>query len=203
VAVRRSLFRFLLIATVLVVLLVLTSSWWLPGLGYALIHNESPVKADIAVVLAGDQYGHRIVKAGELVRAGYVPAVLVSGPAGAYGLHESDLAIPFAVRQGFPAEWFIAFPNSSLSTREEAAAVLVELRRRKVRSFLLVTSDYHSARARRIFLATERASGGGPEMRTVAAPDEFFQADRWWRTRQGQKVAFMEWSKTVATVFGL
>jgi len=65
-----------------------------------------------------------------------------------------------------------------------------------------VTSDYHSARARRLFLAAERASGGGPQMRTVAAPDEFFHPDNWWRDRQGQKIAFFEWSKTVATVFG-
>jgi len=67
----------------------------------------------------------------------------------------------------------------------------------------LVTSDYHSARARRIFLAAERASGGGPQMRTVAAPDEFFRPDSWWRNRQSQKMVFMEWSKTVATAFGL
>ena len=70
-------------------------------------------------------------------------------------------------------------------------------------SFLLVTSDYHTARARRLYLSAEHASGGGPGMRTVAAPDEFFKPNSWWRTRQGQKVAFMEWSKTVATVFGL
>ena len=61
------------------------------------------------MVLAGDFYGHRIVKAGELVRAGYVPAGLVSGPAGIYGMHECDLAIAFIVRQGYPADWFIRF----------------------------------------------------------------------------------------------
>jgi hypothetical protein len=127
---------------------------------------------------------------------------LVSGPAGAYGLHECDLAIPFAVRQGFPAEWFVAFPNQAHSTREEAAGILKELQRRNVKSFLLVTSDYHSARARRIFLAAERASGIGPQIRTVASPDEFFAPDSWWRNREGQKVAFLEWSKTIATVFG-
>jgi uncharacterized SAM-binding protein YcdF (DUF218 family) len=203
VAVRRFPLRFLLFTLGLAVLLLLTRSWWLSALGYALVHDEGPAKADIAVVLAGDAYGHRIVKAGELVRAGYVPAVLVSGPAGAYGLHECDLAIPFAVRQGFPPEWFIAFPNNTLSTREEAAAILDELRRRKVNSFLLVTSTYHTARARRIFLAAEHASGGGPQVRMVAAPDEFFQPNSWWRSRQGQKTAFMEWSKTVATTFGL
>lgn len=202
-AVRLFRFRFLLFTAALVVVLFLTRSWWLTGLGYALVHDDGPAKADIAVVLAGDSYGHRIVKAAGLVRAGYVPAVLVSGPAGAYGLHECDLAIPFAVREGFPADWFIAFPNSTLSTREEAAAILAELRRRNVHSFLLVTSNYHTARARRIFLAAERASGGGPQIRTVAAPDEFFQPNSWWWDRQAQKTAFFEWSKTIATVFGL
>jgi uncharacterized SAM-binding protein YcdF (DUF218 family) len=202
VALRFFRHRFLLFTAGLLVLIFLTRSLWLPAFGYALVHDETPAKADIAVVLAGDLYGHRIVKAGELVRNGFVPSVLVSGPAGAYGLHECDLAIPFAVRQGFPAEWFIAFPNEVHSTREEAAAILAELRRRNVKSFLLVTSDYHTARARRIFLAAERASGISPQIRTIASPDEFFTPGSWWRNREGQKVAFFEWSKTVATVFG-
>jgi uncharacterized SAM-binding protein YcdF (DUF218 family) len=195
--------RILLIAVAAILLVFLTRAWWLAGFGRALVHDDGPAKADIAVVLAGDAYGHRILKAAELVREGYVPAVLVSGPAGAYGMNESDLAIPFAVRNGCPEQWFINFPNKSLSTREEAGDVLQELRRRNVKSFLLVTSDYHSARARRIYLATERASGGGPEFRTVSAPDEFFHPNSWWQNRQGQKIAFIEWSKTVATVFGL
>ena len=182
---------------------ILSRSLWLPALGYALVHDDGPAKADIAVVLAGDQLGHRIKKAAELVREGYVPAALISGPPGFYGGHESDYAIAYAVRQGFPAEWFIALPHSALSTQEESRVVLAELRRRNVRSFLLVTSDYHSARARRIFLAAERAMGGGPAMRTVAAPDQFFRPDSWWRNREGQKTAFFEWSKTVATALGI
>jgi uncharacterized SAM-binding protein YcdF (DUF218 family) len=186
----------------LLLVLFLTRTLWLSAMGRALIRDEGPAKADIAVVLGGDSYGHRIFKAGELVRAGYVPMVLVSGPPGFYGGYESDLAIPFAVRQGFPAEWFVPFPHTGLSTKTESAAILRELRRRKVKRFLLVTSDYHSARARRIYLAEERAQGGGPDLRVVACPDEFFRPGSWWRTREGQKIAFMEWSKTVATVFG-
>ena len=182
---------------------ILSRSLWLPVLGYALVHDDGPAKADIAVVLAGDYVGHRIEKAAELIREGYVPAALISGPAGFYGLHESDYAIAYALRQGFPAQWFVALPHSALSTAEEAGVVLAELRRRNVRSFLLVTSDYHTARARRIFLAAERAMGGGPAMRTVAAPDEYFRPDSWWRNRQGQKTAFFEWTKTFATAVGM
>ena len=202
---RRGFFRLKLLAACLVLAAaaILSRSLWLPVLGYALVHDDGPAKADIAVVLAGDYEGHRIEKAAELIREGYVPAALISGPPGFYGGHESDYAIAYAVRQGFPAEWFIALPHSALSTREEARVVLAELRRRNVRSFLLVTSDYHSARARRIFLAAARAMGGGPAMRTVTAPGEFFRPDSWWRNREGQKTVFFEWSKTFATALGI
>lgn len=194
--------RVLLFSALLLAAIILSRAWWLPVFGHILVHDDGPAKADIAVVLAGDAYGRRILKGGELVRSGYVPAVLVSGPAGAYGVSESDLAIAFAVRQGFPADWFIAAPNHSHSTRDEAGDLLQELRRRNIKSFLLVTSNYHTARARRIFLAAEHASGGGPPFRTVAAPDEVFHAESWWRTRQGEKIAFFEWSKTIATALG-
>jgi hypothetical protein len=93
--------------------------------------------------------------------------------------------------------------NSALDTRAEANVVLAELRRRRVRSFLVVTSDYHSARARRIYLAAERAMGGGPALRMVTVPDEYFRPDSWWRNREGQKIAFIEWSKTVANALGI
>lgn len=195
--------KFLLFGAALVVLLYFTRTVWLSAGGYALIHNDGPAKADIAVVLAGDAYGHRVLEAGELVRQGYVPVALVSGPQGNYGHSESDLAIPFAVKHGFPAEYFAAFPNDSHSTREEAADILPELRRRNVKSFLLVTSTYHSARARRIYLAAERAAGGGPGFRTVATADEFFRPNTWWHSRESQKIVFMEWSKTIATAFGM
>jgi uncharacterized SAM-binding protein YcdF (DUF218 family) len=199
-------FRYLklsLALAVLVALAILAHSLWLPWFGYALVHEDGPGKAEIAVVLAGDFYGNRILKAGELVRAGYVPAALISGPAGMYGVNECDLAIPFAVSHGYPAEYFIPFHNRALSTREEAHDVLAELRRRNIRSFLLLTSDYHTARSRRIYLATERELGGGPDFRTVSAPDEYFRADSWWHTRESQKIVFFEWSKTFATAAGM
>jgi uncharacterized SAM-binding protein YcdF (DUF218 family) len=197
VARRRFISRILTLLAV-----ALSYALWLPLIGRALVHDDGPSAADIAVVLGGDYWGHRIETAGNLVRLGLVHTVLVSGPSGFYGVHESDLAIPFAIRKGFPAAWFEAFPHDALSTKEEARVLLAELRSRGVHRALIVTSDYHSARARRIFLATERAMGGGPELRFVAAPDQFFHANSWWRGRESQKTTFIEWWKTVATAFG-
>jgi uncharacterized SAM-binding protein YcdF (DUF218 family) len=201
---RRGFFisRVLISLAVLALALAVSYRLWLPLIGRALVHDDGPAQADIAVVLGGDYWGRRIETAGMLVRRGFVPSVLVSGPPGFYGVHEADLAIPFAVSKGFPAQWFVAFPHEALSTREEARAILAELRRRGVRRALIVTSDFHSARARRIFLATEKAGGGGPELRFVAAPDEFFHAGTWWRGRESQKTTFFEWWKTVATALG-
>jgi len=204
VAVRRFPRLKIAIAVLAVALAVyLARAWWLTAIGSALIHNDGPAKADIAVVLGGDMWGHRIVCGGEMVRQGYVPVVLVSGPPGFYGLSESDLAIPFAVSKGYPKEWFIAAPHRALSTKAEAPAVLAELERRNVHSFLLITSDFHTARARRIFLAAERKMGGGPAFRTVAAPDQFFTAGTWWHSREAEKTVFIEWVKTVASALGV
>jgi len=197
------LLKFLVVLAVIIGAITLTRSFWLRGLGYALIHEDTPVKSDIAVVLAGDFWGNRIEKGGDLVRQGYVPAALISGPVGAYGHHESDLAIDFAVHRGYPASYFIPFPDDARSTQEEAWDILPELRRRHVHRMLLVTSDYHTARARRTWAKVARQMGLPIEIRTVGAPDREFHPDSWWTSRQGQKIAFMEWSKTVAFAIGL
>jgi uncharacterized SAM-binding protein YcdF (DUF218 family) len=195
--------RFLLPLILLALVAALISVWWLPALGTVLEENDGPAKADVGVVLGGDYWGDRLVKAARLVQAGYIPLVLVSGPPGFYGLHESDFAIPFIVRQGYPASWFAAVPHDALSTREEACVILPELRRRHVRSFLLITSDYHSRRAGRTFRFVGRSLGYLPAMRVVDSSDRFFRIDRWWQTREGQKTVFFEWTKTLAFAVGL
>ena len=171
--------KFCLALAALALVAFLARSLWLPGIAYPLIRNDGPAKADIAVALAGDFFGHRLEKAAQLVKQGYVPTVLVSGPPGVYGRNESDLAAEFIEREGYSSQWFIPFPDPAHSTREEAGYVLQELRRRNVHSFLLVTSDFHTARAARIFQTAEHAMDFHPQFRTVTAPDEYFRPKTW------------------------
>jgi uncharacterized SAM-binding protein YcdF (DUF218 family) len=186
---------------ILALALAATHTAWMTALGKHLVREDGPAKADLAVVLAGDKYGNRILKAAELVRQGYVPTVLVSGPAW-YGTYESDIAIAFAVRHGYPAGWFVSVPHSAESTGDEAWQILRALESRRTNSFLLVTSDYHTARAGRIFRRALRKSGSRMQMRVVAAPDRWFQPESWWRTREGRKTFALEWSKTLSSAFG-
>jgi len=189
----------LLFLIVLLFTVALTHSLWLGALGKYLIKADAPAHADYAVVLAGDFYGHRILKGGELVRQGFVRKALVSGPRWCYGQAESDLAIHFACKNGYPADSFIGFPIDATSTLGEAREIVPELRRLGAHSFLLVTSDYHTRRAASYF----RPLAGGMDMRVIAAPDEFYRWDSWWRRRDAQKIFFLEWSKTVASYFGM
>ena len=194
--------KFLLALVLLAAILYLARPLWLRALGRALVDDEGPAKADIAVVLAGDYTGHRIDQAAGLVRKGYVPVVLVDGPPDFFGGHESTLAIQYEVAKGSPAAWFIDFPIQATSTQAEANLVVPELRRRNIHSYLLVTSDFHSARAARIFRATQRQLGYDAAMRVVVSHGRDFNPDNWWQSREGKKAAFIEWCKTVATALG-
>ena len=70
----------ILVPLVVLALLYGSRQMWLPSLCTFLIQSEQPTSADAVVVLAGDSYGLRIQKGGDLVRAGFAPVALVSGP---------------------------------------------------------------------------------------------------------------------------
>jgi uncharacterized SAM-binding protein YcdF (DUF218 family) len=182
-----------------IVIAAMTYPIWLRLLGVYLVEAQAPFRAEMIVVLAGDDHGNRILKAAELMKRGYASKILVSAPYCCYGHVESDVAIPFAVKHGYPSGWFIPFPVQATSTAGEARAVVGELDRRHIGRFLVVTSDYHTHRAARIYRKLVDAN----RFRMVAAPDWAFRAGDWWRSREGRKQAFYEWAKTVANWVGL
>jgi uncharacterized SAM-binding protein YcdF (DUF218 family) len=180
-------------------LVVFSYRFWLAALGGYLVRSDPPAHADMIVVLGGDFFGNRILKAGELVRQGFASQALVSGTGDVYGLYEPDLEIAFAVRHGYPKSYFVSFPIEARSTQTEADQVVSELRQRHMRQIDIVTSNYHTRRAGRIF----RSKAPDLEIHMIAAPDRDFTPDGWWKTREGQKVFLDEWMKTVARWFGL
>ena len=151
----------------------------------------------MVLVLAGDSYGNRILKGAELVREGFAAKAVISGPDGVYGFYESDLAIPFAVKAGYPEDYFVPFRHSAKSTREEATASLDELHQLGAHRVLLVTSLYHTRRAGNLF----RTIAPGITFIVVAAPDRYFTPNGWWHDREARKTFLNEWMKTVAGWF--
>ncbi len=191
---------------ILIVLAALGLLWWqraalLSPVGTFLDVGESPRKAEVVVVLAGGwEGGKRILKAGELVRAGFAPYVLMSGPTSFYNQPECNAAIPFAIQSGYPPEYFQCAPNHAMDTESEAVALIAELQRRGVKRFLLVSVDSHLRRVRGIY---RRLLPKGMEAAFVASDSPTFRLSEWWKVREGRKAILLEWTKLITSQFGI
>ncbi len=179
--------------------------WWqraaiLGSLATFLDVGEPPQKAEAAVVLAGGWHGERVLRAGQLVKEGFVPLILLSGPVSSFGETECGPATHFAVKQGFNEAWFQCIPNTSTSTREEAQAVLSDVARRGLKKILIVSVASHLRRARGIY---RKQAPQGLEMIFVAAEPPGYRLREWYRSREGRKEILLEWTKVVTSPFGI
>lgn len=118
-----------------------------------------------------------------------------------YDRSESQLAIEWAEAHGYDRELFVGLPNQSTSTENEAASLIQEIRQRGYRKVIVVTSNYHTRRAGRIW--RRQTAGSGIEVHVVAAPDHDVVPERWWHNREGRKKLFFEWLKTLTGPIGL
>ena len=60
---------------------------------------------------------------------------------------------------------------------------------RGFRTVYVVTANYQSRRARRLF---RQAAGGRLRVLVYPATDDWFNPDTWWQSREGRKVFLME-----------
>ncbi len=167
---------------------------WLPWVARSLMRVDPLEPAEVIVVLAGDTYGNRVVRASELANQGYGSTVLVSGGPVFYGARECDAAIEFAVERGARRELFEPFCTDASSTLEEAIDIDAELRRRGVRRALVVTSDFHTRRSSYIF---RTKTSGEIEYRLSASTTHDFDPEAWWKTRSGKKIVLLEFLKSI------
>ena len=96
---------------------------------------------------------------------------------------------------GVPAERILAVKHNADSTREEAGLVVPVLRSRGLKEVILVTSNYHTARAMRIF--SKAAGPSGPTFLASPMQDGNFEPEGWWMTRRHAKTFVYEAIKTV------
>jgi uncharacterized SAM-binding protein YcdF (DUF218 family) len=163
-------------------ILRLVGGFWVAG--------ESPEASDAIVILGNDDYdGDRAARAAELFKAGWAPHIIASGQyfrpyASAAELEQRDLT-----ERGVPQNAIIQLPHRARDTREEAIEIGAALSSHSWKKLLIVTSNYHTRRARYIF---QRTLPPGSEIHVIAADDPAYDPDSWWRTRSGVKIFFRE-----------
>lgn len=161
----------------------------LTALGRALVVADSPVPADAILVLNGAPF--RSVRAAQLYHAGYAPRVLIVRgqplPPVLRGIQaqETDMAVAVLRREAVPdsAIRIIEPRRPVTSTREEAEAFVAFARANGIRRILLVTSEFHSRRAR--WSLRHVAGGAQLDIVSTPAPDWGFGPEDWWRSESG------------------
>jgi len=192
---------FLLFLAALVFGLYLFRVPLLQACGNFWIVDDKPGPADAILILGDDNLqGDRANRAAELYRAHWAPRIVASGrPLRPY-LSIPDLMRRDLTGRGVPGDAIISYPRPVGNTREEAEALRQLAVQRGWRHVLVVTSSYHTRRARFIF---KRVWPHEFEFRMIAAHDSDFDADSWWRSREGLKLVFHETLGTVVAAWEL
>jgi len=138
--------------------------------------DGEPREADALIVLAGDHTGGRVDRAVALFREGFVPEgpFVISGGELYPGTTWAELMRDRAVAAGVPSERCVLQGRSR--TTVEDAAFSKDLLPAGTRTVLLVTSDFHTARA-----ASEFRALLGPEVEVIPVASPSSWPDPWWR----------------------
>jgi uncharacterized SAM-binding protein YcdF (DUF218 family) len=168
-----------------------------------LIEVDPPVHAEIAVVLGGGE-GERLGAALRIWKEGRVPAILITGPAtpllrvytGEDSLTQGEAKRRIAVRKGVP-DSSVYLALGPTSTYEEAVTVRGFLEERKIRRAIVVTSPFHSRRARRTFLHIFRDSPVEITLETLPLDLSYHRPEQWWTREHDMMTVFTETLKTL------
>lgn len=196
--------KFLIVFFILLTIVLLTRMS-LPFLGHFLLVEDLPLRSDLIVVLMGSG-PERMLRAVELYQEGQgKEIVLVKNFSPGHDLvasrgvqipHDSELAKEAAVQLGVPIEDVKILPGDARSTQDEALAIRTFLEIHKdIDSLIIVTSQYHSRRAKVIFQKAVHAVDRPIRVLSIPTPYDDFSPKGWWTRREDLKRGVMEYLK--------
>ncbi|HXN54021.1 MAG TPA: YdcF family protein [Candidatus Acidoferrum sp.] len=167
--------------------------------GEGWVVEDTLERSDAILVLSDDNfYADRATRASQVYRQGLGPIVVASGRrlrpyAGIAELMEHDL-----IERGVPKDKILRVAHDANNTREEATTLAQTAKQKKWRSVIVVTSNFHTRRARYIF------SHVFPEdirIRITGAGDGDFDPERWWEKRVSVKELIREMAAMLVAIW--
>jgi len=181
---RKHSFRFVALALALVV--SAAGVFAFRGAGRWLVREDALAPADAIVVLSGSMPA-RAEEAGRIFRLGYAHEVWVSRPAapgeeleamGIDYLGEEDFNRAVLIHEGVPEADVSIFPQPIVNTEQEIEEITSQMRHEQKTSVMIVTSPQHTRRVRTLW---RKLAGNDLRLIVRGAPQDPFDADRWWR----------------------
>lgn len=181
---------------------VLTAPVWLTALGALLIVSGPLQEADAIVILAGDE-DERLAHGAQLLERGYADWYVItnmhietSNPQRSYAF----IVRRKAMRLGVPEDRILTVPEIVATTYEEAVAIRAFTEQQGFRSLIVVTSPYHTRRAR--WIINEVFDGSGIAITVRPVEDHGYTAGSWWRSTAGWRFTTSEYAKLLAHLLG-
>jgi uncharacterized SAM-binding protein YcdF (DUF218 family) len=164
-----------------------------------LIREDSLVRADAIVALAGDYRSNREKRAAELWLQGWGDYVVVSGVSYAWGFHTGEVARRYVMSLGVPGEKIFMI-SENLNTRAEARALDDLMRERGWNSAIVVTAAFHSRRA--TYTMERAAPGRSFYSSPVPAGSPEWTPRAWWSRREDVYMTVREFTSWANTLMG-
>lgn len=161
-----------------------------------LLVRDRPERSDVIVVLAGDSQNERYRRGMELLRAGYGNHLFLDAQSDStyFGHSPVEYAEAFLKQDAGDMSGKVSVcPFEEDSTLTETGFVAKCLEPLHARNVLLVTSEFHTVRARSVFIHSL------PQYHwsVAAAQDPRVFGVRWWQQREWAKTTFIEWLKVI------
>jgi len=181
---RKHSFRF--VALIIVLAVCVAGVFAFRGAGRWLVREDPLGPADAIVVLSGSMPA-RAEEAGRIFNMGYAHEVWVSRPVspaeelegmGINYLGEEDFNRAVLIHEGVPESDVGIFPQPIVNTEQEIEEISAEMRREGKTSVMIVTSAQHTRRVRALW---RKLAGDDLRLIVRAAPQDPFDANRWWR----------------------
>jgi uncharacterized SAM-binding protein YcdF (DUF218 family) len=178
----------------------------LTGVADYLVVSDRLQPADI-IFLLNSEVNTRPFYASDLYKQGLAPVIIIArsedSPTVDLGLVPNDTDIDVGVMEklGVPADKIIVLPVSGgvTSTFDEATALRRYIEVNDIHTVILVTSAFHTRRAKWIF---DRELSGLPlTLEMAAAPYHGFNATNWWKSESGLITLNNEYVKLVYYFF--
>lgn len=182
-------------------LLYIGHGFILDKVGRYLYCKDELKPADVIVILAGEEI-ERVEHGVKLFKEGWSrkDKIIMAGGPIVWKYTWASLMKEHAISLGVPKD-AILLEDKSKSTEEDAIFTKEILNRYKYRSCILITSPYHSRRAKKIFSKIM-----GNEIKLIIAPSEesWFNFNKWWERRRDRAMVLDEYSKFIwLWIFGI
>ena len=163
-----------------------------------LVHSDTLEPAEAIIVLSGSSTGNRIEAGVILFQKGLGKIIIISGEKIYPGYHTHSLMKNHAINLGVPADKIIASGiEGEISTWGEGIHNLKKLKENKFKSFILVTSAFHTNRAHAVYKKLINQLGYDFKFMVYPAKDNRIPINDWWKSRTGRKHIFLEYLSTL------